>query len=88
MSHRKRNAEALAIKGERFESFAERLGLRHDRKIELALQQHFRKPAGHSLDEGDLATWVGAVKTREKAHKSRRPDSAHDAETDLRLLQA
>src|SRR6516165_10263437 len=81
-----RNAEALAVKRQCIEPLTERVRLRHYSEIELALQQHFRQPDGHSLDESDLATRVGGVETCEKAHEACRPDRTHDAKPNLRFL--
>jgi len=66
----------------------ERLWLRHHSKIELTLQQHIGKPGRHAFHDHDFATAIGGVKARQKAHEARWADGAHDAETDLRVLQA
>jgi hypothetical protein len=81
------DAKPLTIERQHVEALAERLGLRHHREIKFALQQHFREGGWHAFDQGQLASGVCGMETRQKPHKACRADRTHDTEPNLRLLQ-
>src|SRR6516165_5228289 len=88
MSGRKGDAEPLAIERQHVKALVEWLGLSRHGEIELALQQQFRQPRRHALDESDFASRIGAAEMGEKTHKAGWADRAHDTQADLGFLQA
>src|SRR5271163_373981 len=86
VTHRERDAEPLAVQRSDLEPVAESLRLGHHRDIELAVEEELREVPGRPFDERHLATRMSGVELGEKAHKAHRPDRAHHAEIDWRVI--
>src|SRR6266446_7829836 len=88
MTHRKGDAEPLAVQRANLEPVTEGFRLRHHGEIELAVEKEFREVPGHPFDERHLATGMRGAELGEKAHETHRSDRAHHPEIDRRVVHA
>jgi hypothetical protein len=61
--------------------------LRHHRHVQVAVVQQLAETAGHALAQGDLDPRVVAPEAVEGADRAQRPDRAHEAHVQGRVLE-